>query len=131
MKRYLTLLAAVAGAVATFLVGRTTDGHLSKVEQLQLLIAGATAVSVWIAANVPAMTWAKVAVAVVLGASQFLVGTIADGISSADWAQLVVVVLMAAGVMGANAVAPQWTGGVTDEGRASLGRRVGRADTGL
>jgi hypothetical protein len=112
VRKYLTLVAAIAGAVAAFLVARTTDGTLTRVEDLQMVIAVATAVGVWIAANVPTLTWAKVAVAVVLGVSQFLVGTIADGLSSADWAQLVVVVLMAAGVWGANTLAPQWTGHV-------------------
>jgi hypothetical protein len=108
MKKYLGFLAAIVGAAAMWLVQANSDGVLTDVEKIQVVISGATAASVWLAANVPGLVWAKTGVAVVLGAANFLAGTIADGVSTSDWYGLVVVVLTALGVL--VAPAPVWSG---------------------
>jgi len=111
VKKYSSLLFAIAGAVAMWLVTANSDNVLTVVEKVQVVVAAATAASVWLAANVPALTWAKTATAVVLGGANFLAGAIADGLTTSDWYGLVVVVLTAAGVL--VAPAPQWTGAVS------------------
>lgn len=117
MKAYLSLVAAIVGAAAMWLVQANSDNVLTDVEKIQVIISAATAASVWLAANVPGLVWAKTAVAVVLGAANFLAGTVADGVSTSDWYGLVVVVLTAIGVLAAPA--PVWNGQPTSV-RSSL-----------
>lgn len=94
-------LAALVGAIALAVAGALSDNHISVVEWIQIVIAVATAVQVWITANVPTLTWAKTATAVVLGVANVLIGAIADGFTASDVAVLVVAALTAAGVYGA------------------------------
>lgn len=101
-------IAAIVGALAMAAVSVLTDGHITAVEWVQIAIAGATAVGVWIAANVPSMPAAKTAVVVTLAVLNGLVAFIADGaLSPAEVANLVVAALTAAGVYAiANRPAP-------------------------
>lgn len=89
-------LAALFFAVLTALSSVFTDGQVTNVEWVQIGIAAATAAGVWIAANVPSMTWAKTAVAVVLAALNFLVTAIDGGLTTAE---LINLGLAAAGVL--------------------------------
>lgn len=86
MRRVAKFLAALAAAAATVLVSALSDGHVSAVEGVQIAICAATAAGVWVTANVPAMTWAKAAVAVVLAALNPLVSYLAaGGLTGAEW----------------------------------------------
>lgn len=89
---------ALAGAAALAVASVLTDNLITTVEWVQIVIAVATAMQVWVTANVPALTWAKTLTAVVLGVANLLVGMIADGLDAADWSALVVAALTAAGV---------------------------------
>ncbi|TDC00778.1 hypothetical protein E1091_04195 [Micromonospora fluostatini] len=91
-------LVAVAGAVAVAVAGALTDNQVTTVEAVQVVIAVATAAQVWVTTNVPTLTWAKTVTAVLLGVTNVLVGVIADGISAADVAVLIVAAFTAAGV---------------------------------
>ena len=80
-----------AGLVA--LASALSDDVVTNTEWIMVAIGVATAASVWIAANVPTLTWAKTAVAAVLAGLYFLVIAIDGGISTAEWVNLSVVVL--------------------------------------
>lgn len=95
---YLKLLIALLGAVVMSVASFATDNTVSTEEWIQVTIAGATALGVWAAANVPTFTWAKTFVAVVLAVLNLLVAYITDGISTAEWLNLAVAALTAAGV---------------------------------
>jgi hypothetical protein len=91
-------LVALVGAALVTLISVLTDGHVTATEWTQVGIAVATGAGVWIAANVPTFTWAKTAVAVVLGVLSLLTSYVTDGISGAEWLNLALVALTAAGV---------------------------------
>ena len=93
VKLFVALLGAVAMAGASYATGGiTTD------EWIQIAIAATTAAGVWAAANVPQFTWAKTFIAVLLAVLSLLVSYITDGISAAEWWNLLVAALTAAGV---------------------------------
>lgn len=129
MRKYLTLLVAVLGAVAAAVAAAVTDGNFTNVEKIQVGIQAATAVAVWLAANVPALTVAKAAVAALLAALNLATGLIVDGMQTADWWQLIVAALTALGVLGTNGFAPKWSGPPVEANTPP--RSVRRADTGL
>lgn len=95
---YLKLIVALVGAVVMSVASFATDNHVSTDEWIQVAIAGATALGVWAAANVPQFTWAKTFVAVLLAVLNLLVSYITDGISTSEWLNLAVAALTAAGV---------------------------------
>lgn len=95
---YVKLLTALVGAVVMSVASFATDNTVSTEEWIQVAIAGATALGVWAAANVPTLTWAKTFVAVVLAVLNLLVSYITDGISTSEWLNLGVAALTAAGV---------------------------------
>lgn len=91
-------VAALIGAVAMALVSVLTDGRVTSEEWVQVAIAAVTALSVWVAANVPSMPAAKSVVAALLAVLNLLVAYITNGVSAQEWANLVVAALTAAGV---------------------------------
>lgn len=95
---YRKFFVALAGAVALAVAGVITDNVITTIEWVQIVIATATAVQVWVTANTPGLTWAKTLTAVVLGVANLLIGVIGDGIDAADVAALLVAALTAAGV---------------------------------
>lgn len=95
---YLKLIVALVGAVVMSVASFATDNTVTTEEWIQVAIAGATALGVWAAANVPQFTWAKTFVVVVLAVLNLLVSYITDGISTAEWLNLAVAALTAAGV---------------------------------
>lgn len=91
-------LVALLGALALAAAASLTDDRITTVEGVQLVIAAATAAQVWVTANVPSLNWAKTATAVLLGVANVLIGVIADGVSGADVATMLVAAFTAAGV---------------------------------
>ncbi len=103
MKKYSKLAAWVVVAVLGSLVGALADAHVSTVEGVQLAIAGAGAVGVWVAGYLPVgLTWPKTAVALTLAALNVLVTYLGaggwSGVTAAEWVNVVLVALAAAGV---------------------------------
>jgi hypothetical protein len=96
--RYGKALTAVALALVTALHVTLSDGHVTQAEAVQVAIAAATATSVWLVPNVPQYPWAKTLVAMVLAVLNAATALIVDGISSADWAALILAVLTVATV---------------------------------
>lgn len=91
------LVYLVAGGLLVAYDG-LSDGHLSSVELVGIVVAGATAAGVWLRQNAPTNVAAKAVVAVVGTTGAFLATTIGDGVSSQDWVQLLILALGAAGV---------------------------------
>jgi hypothetical protein len=93
------LIAALVGAALVVLTSALSDGHMTVVEDVQVAISVATACGVWITANVPAMTWAKTAIAALLAALNLVVTYLAAGpITGSEWANIGIAVLTALGV---------------------------------
>jgi hypothetical protein len=86
-------LIALVFAGLTALASAISDDVITNIEWIVIGVGVATAASVWIAANVPTLTWAKTAVAAVLAGLDFLVIAIDGGISTAELVNLSVVVL--------------------------------------
>jgi hypothetical protein len=103
VKKYSKLVAWIVVAVLGSLVGALTDGHVSTVEGVQLLIAGAGAVGVWVAGYLPAgLAWPKTAVAATVAALTLLVTYLGaggwSGLTAAEVVNVALVVLAALGV---------------------------------
>lgn len=75
-----------------------SDGDLSSVELVGLVVAGATAAGVYLRQNSPTNVAAKSVVAVVGTVAAFLATTISDGVSAQDWVQLLILGVGAASV---------------------------------
>lgn len=107
MKKFLTRYGkAIAAAIAAALMvlsSAVTDGHVDAGEWVSIAIAGTTAVSVWLVPQLPSAAGAKTAVAAVLAVLQVAAATIVDGLSAADWVNLVIAALGVLGVLGAPA----------------------------
>ena len=110
MPSYAKFLVYVLFAGLTAAYDAFSDGHVSNVELVGLVVAGATAAGVWLQQNSVHNVTAKAVVAVVGTAAAFLTTTIADGLSTQDWVQLVV---LAVGAIGVYAVPNR--GGVTTQ----------------
>lgn len=101
--RYGKALAAVVAAGLMVLSSAVTDGHVDAGEGISIAIAVTTAVSVWLVPSLPSAAGAKTAIAAVLAALQVAAATIFDGLSTADWVNLVIAALGVLGVLGAPA----------------------------
>jgi peptidoglycan/LPS O-acetylase OafA/YrhL len=105
IRKYGKALAAVAGAALVVMYGALNgDRHIDPDEGVQIAIAAATAVGVYLVPLAPEYTWAKTAVAVVLGVLQVLTTVILGGLDPNEWIALVLAALTAAGVSFAPAV---------------------------
>lgn len=111
MQVFAKLLVAIIGAIVAAVAAATTDGMFTSTEKIQVGIAVVTAISVWWATNMLGTVltaYAKAGMAGVLAALNLAVSLIADGsLSTADWWQLGVAVLVAAGVLAAPG--PMWS----------------------
>jgi peptidoglycan/LPS O-acetylase OafA/YrhL len=113
-KKYGKALAAVAGAVLTVAYGALSgDHHIDPDEAVQIAIAAATAVGVYLVPLTPRYRWGKTAIAVILAVLQVLATVILGGLDSNEWIALVLAALTAAGVGAAPAVS---SNGVTSRG---------------
>jgi hypothetical protein len=108
---YLKLLVAVIGAIVAGVSAAVTDSVFTDIEKIQVGIAVVTAISVWWTTNLLGSmltAYAKAGMAAVLAALNLAVSLIADGtLNTADWWQLAVSALVAAGVLGVSG--PMWS----------------------
>jgi hypothetical protein len=78
-----------------------TDGTVTSVEWLQVVVAGVATIQVWYVANTQVQPAVKAALAGILAALNFAIGIIPDhAIGRADLLNLVIAALTAAGVWG-------------------------------
>lgn len=99
---YLKAVAAVVATVAAAVVAALTgDGVISNVEWVNVAIAGAGALAVFTAPNVPGARYTKLILAAISAVLVFLVSAITDGVTATELIQLVVVALGALGVYAA------------------------------
>ncbi|MDG4790361.1 hypothetical protein O7626_31330 [Micromonospora sp. WMMD1102] len=105
IRKYGKALAAVAGAALVAAYGALNGNqHVDPEEGVQIAIAAATAVGVYLVPLAPQYRWAKTAVAVVLGVLQVLATSILGGLDGQEWIALLLAGLTAAGVGFAPAV---------------------------
>lgn len=102
-KTYGKSVLAVVFVVITAIQAAVSDGRFTTVEDVQIVIAGATAVGVYLVPLHPSWTWSKTAIAVVLGVLNVAVTLIVAGWVSSDWTALILAALTAAGVAAAPA----------------------------
>lgn len=102
MKRIAKFIAALVGAALVVLSSALSDGDFSLVEQIQVAVAVATAAGVYIAANLPALTGAKTAIAAVLAALNLVIVYLTDAagtsLTGSEWVNVGLSVLTAVGV---------------------------------
>ncbi|WDZ87175.1 hypothetical protein [Micromonospora cathayae] len=105
MEKYGKAIAAVVGAilVASY-AALGGDNHIDAEETVQIAIAAATAIGVYLVPLAPQYRWAKTAIAVVLAVLQALTTTVLGGLDAGEWIVLVLAALTAAGVTFAPAV---------------------------
>lgn len=82
--RYGKALIAVLIAVLTLASSALVDRHLDAGEGVQIAIAGATAVSVWLVPNLPHAGGVKTGIAFVLAVLNALTAVIAGGIDTSE-----------------------------------------------
>lgn len=90
---YGKFLAAIALAIATAIASALTDGRINTSEGIQIAVAGATAVGVYLVPQIPQYPQVKTWLAVLLAVLGTAAGLIADGWSLQDAVNLVVAAL--------------------------------------
>lgn len=92
---YRKLLVALLAAVISAGTAALTDNHLSPPEIVNIGIAIAGAASIWAAANVPRLMWAKALIAIVAAALTYLNTAVANCdsllgscLQGGDWIQV-------------------------------------------
>ncbi|QIQ62935.1 hypothetical protein SEA_MOAB_50 [Streptomyces phage Moab] len=98
---YAKSLLAVLVTVISAVVASLTDNTITNVEWINVAIAGVGAAAVFAAPNIPGSRYTKAVLAVLTAVLTFLVTVITDGVSSAEWLQILVI---AAGAIGVYAV---------------------------
>lgn len=102
MNQYMKFVAQVAATVLTALTAALAgNGEVDTSEAINIVIVGLGAVAVLGAGNLPSGVWAhtKTIVAGATAGAVFLQSAITDGVSAAEWVQLVVAVAGAVGVL--------------------------------
>lgn len=112
-QRYGKSLVAVLLAVVTAVQAGLSDGHITQGEGVQVVIALATAVGVYLVPIHPEWRWSKTAVAVLLAVLNALAALIVGGISSADWTELILAALTVLAVSAAPAQSTVGNGGTS------------------
>ncbi len=97
MDKYGKAFAAAALAIVTVVHSVLSDNRIAAQEGVQIAIAAVTAISVWL---VPALDYPKMktVIAMLLAGLNVLTSLIVDGITSADWTQVVIAVFTVAAV---------------------------------
>ncbi|TBL44229.1 hypothetical protein EYA84_01955 [Verrucosispora sp. SN26_14.1] len=114
MEKYGKALAAVLGAVLVALYAALGgDNHIGSTEIVQVGIAAATAIGVYLVPLAPQYRWGKTAVAVILAVLQALATSVLGGLDAGEWIVLVLAGLTAAGVAVAPAVSDNGIGSRT------------------
>jgi len=98
---YAKSLLAVLVTAITAIVAALTDNVITNVEWINVGIAAAGAAAVFAAPNVPGARYTKAVLAVITAVLTFFVTAVTDGISAAEWMQVLVI---AAGAIGVYAV---------------------------
>lgn len=99
LKKYGKAIAAVVGAGLTVAYGALSgDQRIESDEAVQIAIAAATAVGVWVVPLAPQYRWGKTAVAAVLAVLQVLTTVIVGGLDSNEWIALALAALTVVGV---------------------------------
>lgn len=98
---YAKFLLAVLVTAISATVAALTDGTVSTVEWINVGIATAGAAAVFTAPNVPGSKYTKAVLAVITAILTFFVTAVTDGVSTAEWLQVLVI---AAGAVGVYAV---------------------------
>jgi uncharacterized membrane protein YccC len=111
MQQYGKAIAAVLGAILVAAYAALGgDGRIDAEETVQIAIAAATAVGVYLVPLAPQYRWAKTAVAVVLAVLQALTTAVLGGLDAGEWIVLVLAGLTAAGVAFSPAVSGNGVG---------------------
>lgn len=108
-KTYGKALLYVLAAILTAGLAAVTDGHIDRVEAVQIAIAGTGAVMVYVVPLDPTRGWEKTVVGVFIAAEGVLVTVIAKGITVSDWIAVGLAVLTALGVTYAPAASTRRT----------------------
>lgn len=108
-KTYGKALAAVVGAALIVVQTAVGDGRIDAQEWVQIAIAAATAVGVYVVPLAPQYRWGKTAVAVVLAVLQVLTTVVLGGLDTQEVVTLLITALTAAGVAGMSAVSGDGT----------------------
>lgn len=95
---YAKSLLAVLVTAITAIVAAMTDGAVSNVEWINVGIAAVGAAAVFAAPNVPGAKYTKAILAVLAAVLTFFVTAVTDGISTAEWLQVLVIAAGAVGV---------------------------------
>jgi len=99
-----SLVAVLAAALTVAYGALSGDQHIDPEEGVQIAIAAATAVGVFLVPLVPQYRWAKTGVAAVLAVLQVLTTVILGGLDSNEWIAVVLAALTVLGVGVAPAV---------------------------
>ncbi|MEO3745021.1 hypothetical protein [Plantactinospora sp. B5E13] len=123
IRKYGKALAAIAGAALTVAYGALSgDQRIEADEAVQIAIAAATAIGVYLVPLTPQYRWAKTAVAVVLSVLQVLATVILGGLDSNEWIALLLAALTVAGVGAAPAVSSNGVSNQTPRAAAGTGQ---------
>lgn len=97
------IIATVAAGV-TVLHAAMSDGLLSPQEDVQILIALATAAGVFLVPTLPRWPYAKTIIAVLLAVLNVAVTAVVNGLTSGDWTEMALAALTILGVGAAPAI---------------------------
>ena len=98
LRTYGKALLALLFALVTAAQAAISDGRITTVEDVQIIIAVVTAAGVYIVPIHPTWTWTKTVVAVLLAGLNVLVTVVYNGMSTSDWAEVILAVLTVLGV---------------------------------
>lgn len=98
------IVAVITAALTVAYAALSGDQHIDAEEWVQIGIAAATAVGVYLVPLAPQYTWGKTAVAVVLGVLQALATVVLGGLDTSEWIVLALAAATALGVVAAPAV---------------------------
>jgi drug/metabolite transporter (DMT)-like permease len=103
VKTYGKFIAQVLATVVAAIVAALADNRLDTPEWINVVIVGLGAVAVLGAGNLPSGVWShtKTIVAAATAGAVFLQSAISDGITGAEWLQLLLAVVGALGVFAA------------------------------
>jgi hypothetical protein len=96
---YAKSLLAVLVTAITAIVAAMTDNVITDVEWINVGLAAAGAAAVFAAPNVPGARYTKGILAVITAVLTFFVGAVTDGVSTAEWLQVLVIAAGAVGVI--------------------------------
>jgi hypothetical protein len=106
------IVAVIAAALTVAYAALSGDQRIDAEEAVQIGIAAATAVGVYLVPLAPRYRWAKTAVAAVLGVLQALATVVLGGLDASEW---IVLALAAATVLGVGASPAVSGNGVTSK----------------